>query len=74
MTTPHDAIRQARDEEARVGRVLKVAEACLRLKVSSQTVRKYVKAGKLSAKRLPSGHWRITEASVAALLTELPSE
>lgn len=72
--TPRELANQAREEEARVGRVLKVAEACIRLKVTQQTVRKYVKAGKLTAKRLPSGHWRITESSVAALLTELPSE
>lgn len=52
-------------------RVLKVSEVVHRLRVTRQTVRKYVSAGKLKAKKLPSGHWRISEASVLALLTEL---
>lgn len=74
MSDPKDTIHQARAEESRARRLLKVIDVCQRLSVSRQTVRKWVRAGKLQAVRLPSKHWRITEASVDSLLTELLPE
>lgn len=51
--------------------LLKVGEVCQQLRLGPKTVRKYIQAGKLKAYALPSGQWRITEASVQACLQEL---
>lgn len=49
-------------------RLLTVAEAALRLNVSHKTIRKYIDAGLLQAKRLPHGQFRILPSAVVALL------
>ncbi len=43
----------------------KVAEYCL---VSRATVRRWIKIGKLSATRLPSGHYRVSLADLRDFL------
>ncbi len=40
---------------------LTVAEAALRCGVSRRTVQSWIRGGKLSASRLPGGHYRIHE-------------
>lgn len=39
-------------------------------KVDPKTVKRWITAGKLKAIKLPGGHYRVTEASVAALQKE----
>lgn len=39
-------------------------------KVDPKTVKRWISLGKLKAIRTPGGHYRITEASVAALQKE----
>lgn len=59
----HDAEPPTRRQE-----FLTVAEAAYFLKVSPKTVRKYIDAGLLPAKRLPWGHFRIARSAIEALL------
>lgn len=51
-------------------RVLRVRDVARALGVQAKTIRRYILAGKLRATRLPSGHWRIREADLRAVLDE----
>jgi excisionase family DNA binding protein len=48
-------------------RVLRVVAAAAAIGVSTKTLRRYIRSGKLPATRLPSGHYRIDEADLLAL-------
>lgn len=50
------------------GKLLTTAQAAEMLAVSKDTIRRYVRLGQLEAVRLPSGHYRVHEDQVRALL------
>lgn len=50
---------------------LKTSTVALLCGVTGETVRAWVKAGKLSAKRTPGGQYRINAAEVDALLVDI---
>lgn len=60
-----DAIR----EDQRAEKLLTVAMAAKRLGVCTETVRRWVKAERLPARRYPSGQFRIPEGEVEKILT-----
>ena len=70
MSNPRDLARQARHEEQRAENWLRLSRAMARLDVSRGTLMKFIECKKLVAEKLPNGHWRVTESSVAALLNE----
>lgn len=51
-----------------IDRQYRVSAAAVRLDVSPRTVHRYIVGGRLPATRLPSGHWRIAESDLRALL------
>jgi len=51
-----------------------VAEAASIIKVSSFTIKRYIKSNKLIAKRTPGGHWRLLKSSCYDCLTGGGSE
>ncbi len=53
------------------GKLLKVKEAAFLLNVSRQSVWKWIKEGKMSAVKLPSGRYRIPESEVVKVLQTL---
>jgi excisionase family DNA binding protein len=55
-------------------RYIRVGVAAQRLGVSKSTVHNYVAAGKLKARRLPTGERRILESSVEELLAAMDGE
>jgi excisionase family DNA binding protein len=54
--------------------LLTPAEVADRLRVSKRTVRRWVNDGKLQAVTLPSGHVRIEEADLEALMAPTDPE
>jgi excisionase family DNA binding protein len=56
--------------EAVVNRVLRIRDVARELGVSTKTVHRWIDAGKLTATRLPSGHWRVHESAILELLIE----
>jgi excisionase family DNA binding protein len=52
-------------------RLLDVGTAARQLQVSAQTIRNWIRAGKLAAERSPSGRWRIKASLVAARKQEI---
>jgi len=47
---------------------IKLSKAAKLLDVHRETLRRYIKQGMVDGRQLPSGHWRVEEASVKALL------
>ncbi|WP_034608885.1 helix-turn-helix domain-containing protein [Desulfovibrio aminophilus] len=48
-------------------RYLRLPKAAQRLDVSVGTIRRYLRDGRLRGRQLPSGHWRVEEASLDEL-------
>ncbi len=46
-----------------------VRTAAKRLSVCEETIRRYVKAGKIAGRRNPGGHFRISAAAIENILT-----
>lgn len=44
--------------------MISTGEAAERLGVSDNTIREYIRKGFITAKKLPSGHYRVDETSV----------
>ena len=44
--------------------MISTGEAAERLGVSDNTIREYIRKGFITAKKLPSGHYRVDEGSV----------
>lgn len=65
--TREELDKMADAEVEAAGRVLEIAHAAHRLRVCHETIRRWIRAGKLAAIKTPGGHWRIGEASVNAL-------
>ena len=57
-------------EQPESARLLEVAHAAHRLGVSQDTIRRYVRDGKLPAIRLPGNHLRIEPADLSAFIEE----
>jgi excisionase family DNA binding protein len=55
---------------ARHGRVLTTGQAAALLGVHQRTLRRYLSCGLLTCHRLPGGHYRIPEESIAEFLHE----
>lgn len=51
-----------------LNRLLTTGEAAAMLSVSTDTLKRWEKSGRISAMRTPTGHRRFSEAEVAALL------
>ena len=49
--------------------VLLVAEVAKALRVSKQTVRRWIKSGKIKVVRLPSGRYRLPQSDLQDILT-----
>lgn len=49
-------------------RVFRVRGAARQLDVHPNTLRAWIREGKLEAVRLPNGHWRITDRAIRDLL------
>jgi excisionase family DNA binding protein len=62
-------LEEAARDERRAEKLLTVAIAAKRLDVCTETVRRWVKAGRLPSLRYPSGQFRIPESAVEKILT-----
>ena len=49
-------------------RLLTTGEVAEQLRVSEETVRRYIEGGQLPAIRLPGGHYRVRQAAVTGIL------
>lgn len=49
---------------------IKVTTAAKMLDVHRDTILNYIKRGAIKGRQLPSGHWRVEESSVSALLNK----
>ncbi len=67
--TPREALRQADAEIARAERLLEVAHAAFRMGVCFETIRRWIRSGKVRALKTPGGQWRIPESEVRRLAT-----
>lgn len=57
-------------ENGHVDRWLRPASVMRRLDISRATLLRYIRCGKVIGKKLPSGHVRVLESSMMALLQE----
>lgn len=48
--------------------MLRMSEACARLGIHRDTMRKYLNEGLIQGRKLPSGHWRIDPDSLNRFL------
>lgn len=55
------------------GALLTTGETAEALRVSTQTVLRYLEAGELAGVRLPGGQWRVYRSSVHDLLRTSPA-
>ncbi|MGE0451727.1 MAG: helix-turn-helix domain-containing protein [Vicinamibacterales bacterium] len=60
---------EAARELEKAERLLTVAIAAQRLSVCGETIRRWIRAGRLEARRLPSGHYKVPERVIENILT-----
>lgn len=59
-------------ENGQVDRWLRPSSVMRRLEISRATLKRYIQNGKVIGKKLPSGHVRVLESSITALLQDNP--